>query len=64
MPTTIEQELRTMIGDLFMQVAAMRTELTNLREQQQLQQPEPEPEQPQPPAKNKADKEKETRLNG
>jgi hypothetical protein len=42
MPTTPETELRTMIGDLFMQVAMIRAELNNLKEQQ----PQPLPAEP------------------
>jgi uncharacterized RDD family membrane protein YckC len=38
MPTTAENELRAMIGDLFMQMAVLRTELVNLKEQQPEQQ--------------------------
>lgn len=34
MPTNPEQELRTMIGDLFMQVAMLRAEAINLKEAQ------------------------------
>jgi len=38
MSTTAENELRTMIGDLFMQVAMLRADTINMREAQ----PEPE----------------------
>jgi hypothetical protein len=45
MATNPENELRAMIGDLFMQIAVLRAELGNLKERH----PEPEPELPVPP---------------
>src|SRR5262245_6198304 len=61
MPTTPENELRVMVGDLFMQVAMMRAEIANLKERLP---PPPEEKPEKGNAKEKPDKEREVRLNG